>query len=557
MGLVLVVYAMLGLGVAALAVLLSIARRQLGQALDEIEVLRESGAGSPKLIAEARAKTESIKADAVAQARVTEAEASARAAAMMRSAEADLVRVRDEQATLDAETKRIRAEARAKADQHEREAELVLSTAVKRAEEIEARAQARAQEIGGKAYEALRDASRYEEIARAMRNVVEGYGDRYLVPASSLLDELGEAFAHKEAGSELKRARGRTRAMIRSGQASSCQYVEEQRKARAEGFVLDAFNGKVDSILSRVRHDNFGTLDREIRDAFALVNHGGAAFRDARVTEAYLIARLDELRWAVAAQELRRREQDEQRAAKAKLREEERARKEFERAARAAEKEEDGLKRVIDKARAELEAASASQRAEYEARLAELQARLSEAEERGRRAMSMAQQTKRGHVYVVSNVGSFGESVYKIGLTRRLEPMDRIWELSDASVPFDFDVHAMILSDDAPALEYELHKKFVLRQVNKVNYRKEFFRVTIAELRSEFDALGIEAKWTMTAEAREYRESLAVEKLIDGDDQARDAWVRRQLTLDPTDVPEVVADAPDADGEPEEVGAER
>jgi len=81
------------------------------------------------------------------------------------------------------------------------------------------------------------------------------------------------------------------------------------------------------------------------------------------------------------------------------------------------------------------------------------------------------------HVYVISNVGSFGENVSKIGLTRRLEPLDRIRELGDASVPFEFDVHTLIRSDDAPALEHALHQRFVRNQVNKVNARKEFFRV--------------------------------------------------------------------------------
>lgn len=106
------------------------------------------------------------------------------------------------------------------------------------------------------------------------------------------------------------------------------------------------------------------------------------------------------------------------------------------------------------------------------------------AEEKNKR-LSMAQQTKTGHVYIISNVGSFGEGVFKIGLTRRLEPLDRIRELGDACVPFEFDVHAMILSEDAPALEHALHRHFLASQINKVNPQKEFFRVTIGVLREE------------------------------------------------------------------------
>ena len=89
---------------------------------------------------------------------------------------------------------------------------------------------------------------------------------------------------------------------------------------------------------------------------------------------------------------------------------------------------------------------------------------------------------KAGYVYIISNIGAFGENVYKIGMTRRLEPMDRIDELGDASVPFDFDVHALIFSDDAPALEAALHKAFDNRKVNMINQRREFFRVPLDEI---------------------------------------------------------------------------
>jgi hypothetical protein len=145
--------------------------------------------------------------------------------------------------------------------------------------------------------------------------------------------------------------------------------------------------------------------------------------------------------------------------------------------------------------------------------------------------LSMAQQTKRGHVYVISNIGSFGENVYKIGMTRRRDPLDRVRELGDSSVPFDFDVHAMITSDDAPTLEKQLHKHFVLNQVNKVNHRKEFFRATIAEIREELEKLGLQAQWTLVAEATEYRETLAIEKLISSSAEKREAWINRQLLL--------------------------
>lgn len=124
----------------------------------------------------------------------------------------------------------------------------------------------------------------------------------------------------------------------------------------------------------------------------------------------------------------------------------------------------------------------------------------------------MAQQTRSGHVYIISNIGSFGENIYKIGMTRRLEPKDRVTELGDASVPFSFDIHAMIYSTDAPTLEKTLHKKFVNNQVNKINPRKEFFDVTLTDIRKTIEEMEIEAHWTITAEAKEYYESKAMIK---------------------------------------------
>ena len=167
----------------------------------------------------------------------------------------------------------------------------------------------------------------------------------------------------------------------------------------------------------------------------------------------------------------------------------------------------------MQRAREEAEQATAGQRAELESRIAELNDKLAAAEAKNQRALSMAQQTRKGTIYIISNVGSFGEEVFKIGMTRRLEPSDRIKELSDASVPFEFDVHAMISCDDAPALESKLHGEFDDLRINKVNYRKEFFRMPLERLRDVVVATGVEVSFTMLAEAREYRETQALDKM--------------------------------------------
>lgn len=171
-----------------------------------------------------------------------------------------------------------------------------------------------------------------------------------------------------------------------------------------------------------------------------------------------------------------------------------------------------------------MEKASEEEKAKFLLQLGDLRERLQTAEEKNQRAISMAQQTKAGNVYVISNVGSFGDDVYKIGMTRRLEPLDRIRELGDASVPFEFDVHALIYSDDAPGLERQLHRRFLKLQMNKVNPRKEFFKVGIADIKDAVTHLGITAKWTMAAEARQYRESIAIIEAIKNNKALEQEW---------------------------------
>jgi hypothetical protein len=372
-------------------------------------------------------------------------------------------------------------------------------------------AKIQAQEIAGDAYDAKLKADSYESAIRAMKNTIEGYKDDYIIPNHSVLDDLAEEFSFKDAGEQLKQARKRVKDMVKQGHAGDCDYVEAHRKTYAIHFAVDAFNGKVDSALAKVKHNNFGKIKQEIVDAFALVNHNGAPFRSARINQKFLDARQEELKWAVSTHELRQIELAEQREIKQQIREEEKAQKEIEKAIKEAEKEERLIQKALEKARSELANANEEQRIEFEAQLAELEGKLEEAEERGQRALSMAQQTRRGHVYVISNIGSFGENVFKIGMTRRLEPLDRVKELGDASVPFSFDVHAMLYSEDAPTLEKELHRHFNRESVNKVNPRKEFFRTSLAEIKQMVNLKGVtEVHWTMKAEAAEYRESLAI-----------------------------------------------
>lgn len=180
---------------------------------------------------------------------------------------------------------------------------------------------------------------------------------------------------------------------------------------------------------------------------------------------------------------------------KAQEKEEAKAQKELAQAIRKAEQDETKAKEQLTKKREALKRTGDEQkRTQLIQRIAQLEKALQEAEERHQRAVSMAQITRAGYVYIISNEGSFGKGIYKIGMTRRPEPMQRVIELGDASVPFPFQVHAFIYSQDAPALEADLHRHFATCRVNNQNLRKEFFRVELEEIKDALQGMGIDVR---------------------------------------------------------------
>ena len=324
-----------------------------------------------------------------------------------------IIDVEGEAASLKEEAAAALAEAKSKLADATRRAESTLQDAYGRAELIEKEARAKAEEIAGDAFLAQGRVKEYEKALQALKNAVDGYGDEYIKPSETVLDDLAEHFGFAEAGEKYKEAKARTKAMIKQGTAAECDYVEEYRRKTAVAFVIDAFNGKTDSTLARVKTDNLGKLQQEIEDAFALVNLNGQAFRNARITPAYRDARLEELRWAVALVVLREKEREEQRAIRERIREEEKARREYEKAMREAARDEERLQTAMEKARNEL------------------------AKAKSQRAISMAQQTRSGHVYIISNVGSFGLA------TQQGEPPQGI-------LPSQFGRHPRRYAGDGP-----------------------------------------------------------------------------------------------------------
>ena len=297
-------------------------------------------------------------------------------------------------------------------------------------------------------------------------------------------------------------ARCDTSWMVDGNQAKGRKMVEQQLK-----LMLQAFNGESDALISKVRYDNLKRIEERIEKLFEKLNKLGAEKR-CYITREFLDLKRKELYLTHEYADKKQQEAEEQRAIREQMREEEKAQRELERAQIEAEREAERYQKALEKAQRDAEQAQGAKLNKLNTEIERLSQLLTEANMRKERAISQAQLTKSGYVYIISNVGSFGEQVYKIGMTRRLDPMDRVHELGDASVPFPFDVHAMVYSDDAPRLENLLHRHFDIRRVNLVNTKKEFFVVALEEIREVVtNHHAGEIKYTLAAEAAEFRKS--------------------------------------------------
>jgi len=309
--------------------------------------------------------------------------------------------------------------------------------------------------------------------------------------------------------------------LVSADQAVKCDTEWAVGGSKAEGkkmtsryskLMLYAFNGECDAIIGKVKWNNVTKAELKILQIFNNVNKLGTS-HNIVITEEYLELKKKELALTYEYEQKKYEEKEEQQRIREQMREEEKAQKEYERAQRDAEDEERRYQKALDKAKEDLNIKNPNPQ-ELEIlneRIRLLEANLADAHARKERAISLAQQTKVGHIYVISNIGAFGEDIYKIGMTRRLDPQDRVKELGDASVPFHFDVHAIIYSENAPQLEYQLHQKFKDRRLNRINHRKEFFRVTLDEIEAFVkEHANAEIEFTKLAEAREFRETLTL-----------------------------------------------
>ncbi|MCY1282498.1 hypothetical protein D9M70_313380 [compost metagenome] len=309
--------------------------------------------------------------------------------------------------------------------------------------------------------------------------------------------------------------------MIKGGTAATGNMAWTVNGSQAQGrklvtdmikLVIRSFNNEADYCVDNVKFDNVELGDKRILKSFEACNRLGKIM-DVEISRKYLALKLDELHLAHEFQIKKQEEKEEAKRAREELREQQKLEQEIRAAREKIAKERKHFATAMRDLQARLDkAASEEERAPLLAKLAEVEMGRAALESEEKLIDYREQNAKAGYVYVISNVGAFGEGVYKIGMTRRLEPMDRVDELGDASVPFWFDVHAMVFSDNAPALEAKLHERFAAGRLNKVNGRKEFFRADIAEIesviRENYDAA---VEVTHEAPAEQYRESLRME----------------------------------------------
>ncbi len=287
-------------------------------------------------------------------------------------------------------------------------------------------------------------------------------------------------------------------------------YENKKMIDSASKQLLRCFNSEVAAAISSITVKNIANVKSKIIKTFELLNKL-FAINQVELDKKFLEIKLQEADLLYAYEYQKEQEKLQQKAIKEQMIEEEKVRREIEKEKAKVQKEETQFKNEISKLMSYMQKSSEVEKQLYIDKIKELEEKLKAVEKEKEDVLNREQNTRAGFVYIISNIGSFGENVYKIGMTRRLEPMDRINELSSASVPFEFDVHAMIFSEDAPALENALHKHFDKCKVNKVNPRKEFYRVDLDEVEKVVkENYNGTVTFTKIAEAYQYRESLRI-----------------------------------------------
>ena len=276
--------------------------------------------------------------------------------------------------------------------------------------------------------------------------------------------------------------------------------------------ILRSFNTECENAIDRVKFNNIDSMKKRIEKSFESLNKLNETVH-VGLKPSFLNLKIEELYLAYEYQVKKQEEKEEQKRIREELREQAKLKKELEEARKNIDKDLKHFTNALESLNIQLNnneitqeqrEALLNKKNELEGQINTLTNNLKDIDYR-------QENQKAGYVYVISNIGAFGEDIYKIGMTRRLNPQDRIDELGDASVPFNFDVHAMIFAEDAPALENALHKAFDNKKVNMINQRREFFNVKLEEIekviRNNFDNT---VEFIKIPEAEQYRESVKI-----------------------------------------------
>lgn len=309
----------------------------------------------------------------------------------------------------------------------------------------------------------------------------------------------------------------RQKEMIKSGRATSVNPNWTVNGSAKEGKrmndsnvkqILRSFNNECDVMIDKVRFNNYDAIRARIEKSFHDLNKMNQ-INAVSILPQYLTLKVEELNLCFEYEQIKQREKEEQARERERLREERKVLKEIEAMKTKILKEEAHFRQAMEIYQAQLSAATSDVlRAQIEVKIHEIETQLEKVEKDKQNVLNREANTRAGYVYIISNIGAFGENVYKIGVTRRLEPNDRILELGDASVPFRFDTHALIFSEDAPKLEHALHQHFESRRLNKINGRREFFRVSLEEIEAVVRAHHNKViEFKRVPDAEEYRES--------------------------------------------------
>ncbi len=313
----------------------------------------------------------------------------------------------------------------------------------------------------------------------------------------------------------LKDCRDKQKLLIKNGTACTGNMNWTVNGSKSQGnkmvkdmqkLLLRAFNVECDDIVDNVKLSNFQKSKERIVKTSEQVSKLGAIM-SISITPHYVNLKIEELCLALDFEQKKQEEKDRIKEERERQREEAKAQKEIEEARKRLQKEQTHYQNALEKLNEQI--AKSGESEELLEKKAQLEAQIADTDKAIKDVDYREANKRAGYVYVISNIGAFGENVYKIGMTRRLDPMDRVNELGDASVPFNFDVHALIFTDDAPALEAALHNAFEKQKVNKINPRREFFRVSLDEIkavvRANFDKT---VEWVDVAQAEQFRQSM-------------------------------------------------